>query len=62
MTPEERELYESFSNEVQACSEIAQRLDVFNPELKGAFTGTPSERIIRQLKNQNIAGYKDIEA
>jgi hypothetical protein len=35
--------------EVEKCFNIAQKLDALNPELPGAFTGTPSLRIERQL-------------
>ena len=49
MTDEERELLNTFSKEVEKCFKIAQKLDALNPELVGAFTGTPSERIERQL-------------
>ncbi len=35
--------------ELEKCWELAQRLDALNPELVGAFTGTPSQRIERQL-------------
>ena len=49
MTDEQQELLNSFQKEVEKCWEIAQRLDALNPELAGAFTGSPSERIERQL-------------
>ena len=35
--------------EVERCFDIAQVLDAMNPTLEGAFTGTPSARIQRQL-------------
>ena len=35
--------------EVERCFYIAQVLDAMNPTLEGAFTGTPSARIQRQL-------------
>jgi hypothetical protein len=35
--------------EIEKCWELAQKLDYLNPELTGAFTGTPSKRIERQL-------------
>ena len=35
--------------EVERCFDIAQALDAMNPKLEGAFTGTPSARIQRQL-------------
>ena len=35
--------------EVERCFDIAQALDAMNPTLEGAFTGTPSARIQRQL-------------
>ncbi len=49
MTDEEKELLGRFQQEVIKCFEIAQKLDNLNPELTSAFTGTPSERIERQL-------------
>ena len=49
MTDEEKELLGRFQQEVIKCFQIAQKLDNLNPELTGAFTGTPSERIERQL-------------
>lgn len=45
-----QEMLEEYRVEVEACFKIAQRLDSMNPELEGAFTGTPSESINRQLK------------
>lgn len=36
--------------EVHKCYILANKLDSMNPTLKDAFTGTPSERIERQLK------------
>ena len=47
---EEQKLLE----EVEKCFKIAQRLDALNPELAGAFTGSPSERIERQLYTLGI--------
>lgn len=35
--------------EVRACDALAQRLDSCYPDIPGSFTGTPSERIRRQL-------------
>ena len=49
MTGKQRELLNSFQEEIEKCFNIAQKLDALNPELAGAFTGTPSERIERQL-------------
>ena len=49
MTEEQQELLNSFQEELEKCFSIAQKLDSLNPELAGAFTGTPSERIERQL-------------
>jgi hypothetical protein len=49
MTNEQQELLNSFQEEVEKCFVIAQKLDALNPELPRAFTGTPSERIERQL-------------
>lgn len=51
ITDEQRkEDIEDLRQEVRNCFNIAQRLDALNPEAPGAFTGTPSERIDRQLK------------
>ena len=49
MTDEEKELLGRFQQEVIKCFQIAQKLDNLNPEFTGAFIGTPSERIERQL-------------
>jgi hypothetical protein len=49
MDEEQKELLNSFHEEVKKCSDIALKLDARNPELAGAFTGIPSERIERQL-------------
>jgi hypothetical protein len=49
MTHEEKELIEQFRQEVENCFEIANRLDEANPTLEGAFRGSPSDRIWRQL-------------
>ena len=46
---EQQELLKDYQKEVEKCWELAQKLDTLNPELVGAFTGTPSERIERQL-------------
>jgi hypothetical protein len=46
---EQQELLNSYQKELEKCSEIAQILDALNPDLIGSFTGTPSERIERQL-------------
>ena len=40
---------EEMRKEVERCFDIAQVLDAMNPTLEGAFTGTPSTRIQRQL-------------
>jgi hypothetical protein len=42
---------EGFRKEIIACSDLAQLLDSRNPELKGSFTGVPSERIARQVED-----------
>ena len=39
----------SYQAEAERCFAIAQRLDAMRPDEPGAFTGTPSERIQRQL-------------
>ena len=53
-TAELKKLSDSYQKEVEACFDIAQRLDSLNPTLSRAFTGTPSERIKRQLALMNI--------
>lgn len=45
----EEELLKDYQEELEKCFDLAQRLDALNPELVGAFTGTPSQRIERQL-------------
>jgi hypothetical protein len=49
MTEEEQKLLNDFREEVENCYEIADKLDALHPELVGAFTGSPSLRIERQL-------------
>ena len=49
MTDEQQKLLNDYQQEVEKCWNIAQRLDALNPELEGAFTGSPSLRIERQL-------------
>jgi len=51
---EEQELRLQYQEEVENCFKIAQKLDAINPDLKGSFTGTPSERIVRQLNSLGI--------
>ena len=46
---EQEELLKNYQEEIEKCFQLAQRLDALNPDLAGAFTGTPSERIERQL-------------
>jgi len=46
---EQEELIKDYQEEIEKCFQLAQRLDALNPDLAGAFTGTPSERIERQL-------------
>jgi len=46
---EQEEILKAYQEEIEKCWELAQKLDYLNPELTGAFTGTPSERIERQL-------------
>ena len=46
---EQEELLKAYQEELKKCFDLAQRLDALNPDLAGAFTGTPSERIERQL-------------
>jgi len=49
MTDEEQELLSSYQQEIEMCFKISQKLDSINPEFVGSFTGSPSERIERQL-------------
>jgi hypothetical protein len=51
---EQEELLKEYQQEIEKCWELAQRLDALNPELVGAFTGSPSERIERQLYTLGI--------
>jgi hypothetical protein len=44
-----KEDYKEALEEIEKCFDLAQRLDALNPELAGAFTGSPSQRIERQL-------------
>jgi hypothetical protein len=46
---EQEELLKEYQKEIGKCWELAQQLDALNPELPGSFTGTPSQRIERQL-------------
>ena len=45
---------QEFLEEIEKCFNIAQKLDALNPELPGAFTGSPSLRIERQLYSLGI--------
>jgi hypothetical protein len=56
MTEQEELLkhYYEYQQEIEKCWELAQKLDYLNPELVGAFTGSPSERIERQLYTLGI--------
>lgn len=44
-----KEDIKELQEELAECCNLATRIDALNPELAGAFTGTPSERIKRQL-------------
>ena len=46
---EQEELLKDYQEELEKWFDLALRLDTLNPELPGAFTGTPSQRIERQL-------------
>lgn len=50
MTDEEKALLESYQKEVEQCWQLAQLLDAMDPDVPKAFTGTPSERIRRQIE------------
>lgn len=58
MTEEEKALFDAYKSETEKIYEIANMLDIANPELPGAFTGDPSERISRQLKALGMAGFE----
>ena len=49
MTDEEQKMIEEYKLEVQRCFYLAQKLDAYNKKITGVGTGTPSERIERQL-------------
>ncbi len=49
-----KENYKEVLEEIERCFDLAQRLDALNPELAGAFTGFPSQRIKRQLYSLGI--------
>ena len=51
---EQEELIKDYQEEIEKCFQLAQRLDALNPDLSGAFTGTPSERIKRQLYSLGV--------
>ncbi len=51
---EQEELLKEYQQEIVKCWELAQKLDSLNPDLVGAFTGSPSERIERQLYTLGI--------
>jgi hypothetical protein len=59
MTNEEQQMMDELRREVERCFDLAQRLDAFNPELVGSFTGTPSERLERQLRACEAPGFTD---
>ena len=46
---EQEELLKNYQEEIEKCFNLAQRLDALNPDPASSFTGTPSERIERQL-------------
>ena len=52
---EMRRMLDEYQKECADCFALAQRLDADNPELVGAFSGTPSERIKRQLVARGVA-------
>jgi len=49
-----KELLQEYQREIEMCYEIAHRLDILNPEIPGAFIGSPSTRIERQLRAQQV--------
>jgi hypothetical protein len=56
---EHTKLLEDFRSEVVKCYELANRLDALNPEESKSFTGTPSERIERQLRAHRVPVFDD---
>ena len=57
MTDEELNLLNAYKRQITEIWEIAQCLDHNNPQLDGAFTGMPVERITRQLCAHNVPGF-----
>ena len=57
MNAEKEKLLKDFQVEIEKCYELANRLDAANPEVKGAFTGNPSDRIERQLIAKRVDGF-----
>ena len=49
MTFEDKEVLQLYQRELEKCFILAQKLDNMNPSIPGAFTGSPSERIERQM-------------
>jgi len=56
---EMRRMLDDYQQECAACFDLAHQLDTDNPELAGAFAGTPSDRIKRQLVARGVAGFGD---
>jgi len=54
MTDKDQERLDAYQAELEKLNDIALRLDSQNPELPGAFTGTISERIERQLRATGV--------
>ena len=49
MSFEDKEVIQLYQRELEKCFILAQKLDKLNPNIPGAFTGSPSERIERQM-------------
>ena len=57
MLAEHQGKWAACQNELYKCDAIALKLDKENPTLPGAFTGTQSERIARQLQARGVAPF-----
>lgn len=64
MTFEDKELIQLYQRELEKCFILAQKLDKLNPNIPGAFTGSPSDRIERQMlslySNKDYEKYENL--
>ena len=58
MTNEEHDKLYEYKSEIMNVYDLANRLDALYPEIPGAFTGTPSERIKRHLRAMRVPGFE----